>query len=281
VTGVRRVAGAEAFLAAAGPLLMADEIRHNLLLGLAHLLARRPDAYDDASMWIAAEGGETVGAALMTPPFNPVVARPRVPGALAALAGAMHAEGLRPPGVTAALPEAEGFAAAWSVRARGRALLHQAQRVYALHAVAAADPAPGRFREPRPDELPLLVGWARAFAAEAGMGGAEHADRMVEERLARPLGLVLWDDDGPVAMAGSAGETPGGVRVGPVYTPPARRGCGYASALVAELSRRLLAGGRRWCALYTDLANPTSNRIYQRIGYRPVCDSAMYDFATV
>jgi uncharacterized protein len=69
-----------------------------------------------------------------------------------------------------------------------------------------------------------------------------------------------------------------GIRIGPVYTPPALRRRGYASALVTELSRRLLDSGREYCVLYTDLANPTSNRIYQEVGYERVCDSAEYVF---
>jgi predicted GNAT family acetyltransferase len=79
-------------------------------------------------------------------------------------------------------------------------------------------------------------------------------------------------------MAGFGGWTPSGVRIGPVYTPPDLRGRGYASALTAELSAELLAGGRDYCFLYTDLANPTSNRIYQAIGYEFVCESAEYAF---
>jgi predicted GNAT family acetyltransferase len=92
-------------------------------------------------------------------------------------------------------------------------------------------------------------------------------------------GFALWDDaDATVSLSGFGGETPTGVRIGPVYTPPALRRRGYASALVAELSRRLLDSGRAYCFLYTDLANPTSNRIYQDVGYERVCDSAAYVF---
>ena len=78
--------------------------------------------------------------------------------------------------------------------------------------------------------------------------------------------------------AGFGGRTPNGARVGPVYTPPEFRRRGYASAVVAGVSRRLLDEGRRYCFLYTDLANPTSNRIYQDIGYEPACDSRDYRF---
>jgi predicted GNAT family acetyltransferase len=80
-------------------------------------------------------------------------------------------------------------------------------------------------------------------------------------------------------MAGFGGKTPSGMRVSWVYTPPEQRGHGYASALVAALTEQLLAAGNRCCFLYTDLANPTSNGIYQRIGYQPVCDAGHYTFS--
>jgi predicted GNAT family acetyltransferase len=79
-------------------------------------------------------------------------------------------------------------------------------------------------------------------------------------------------------MAGYAGPTPHGIRIGPVYTPPGQRGRGYASACVARLSQDMLDAGRTYCFLYTDLTNPTSNHIYQQIGYEPVCDVAEYRF---
>src|SRR5205823_10825158 len=103
---------------------------------------------------------------------------------------------------------------------------------------------------------------------------------MVDLRLeGRGAGLVLWDDGGPTSVAGFGGATPNGIRIGPVYTPPELRRRGYASALVAALSQRMLDQGRRLCFLYTDLSNPTSNRIYRAIGYEPVCDSKEYRFA--
>ena len=89
----------------------------------------------------------------------------------------------------------------------------------------------------------------------------------------------MWDNDGPVSMAGWTGKTLNGVRVTFVYTPPEFRRHGYASACVAALTQRLLDEGNRYCCLYTDLANPTSNRIYQQIGYRAVCDVADYALA--
>ncbi len=74
-----------------------------------------------------------------------------------------------------------------------------------------------------------------------------------------------------VHLTGANAVSFGAQRIGPVYTPPEHRGHGYASAAVAEISRRFLAAGSRPC-LFTDQANPVSNRIYQAIGYRPVVD---------
>ena len=101
----------------------------------------------------------------------------------------------------------------------------------------------------------------------------------VDRRLeGRGAGIAIWEDGESVSCAGFGGETPNGIRIGPVYTPPERRSHGYASALTAELSRQLLAAGRRYCFLYTDLGNRTSNRIYINIGYARVCDAAEYIF---
>jgi predicted GNAT family acetyltransferase len=114
-----------------------------------------------------------------------------------------------------------------------------------------------------------------------GRPGRDRAEATLEHRLSSPsAGILLWEDGGvPVSLAGWGGPTPNGIRVGPVYTPPELRGRGYATALSADLSQRLLdgrlfEGGRRFCFLYTDLANPTSNAIYERVGYRRVAESA-------
>jgi predicted GNAT family acetyltransferase len=106
---------------------------------------------------------------------------------------------------------------------------------------------------------------------ETGTVASGTAAQNVDARLAAGRALV-WEDRGPVSYAGSSTPAGGVVRIGPVYTPPAHRGRGYASALVAAISQLSLDRGAAACCLYTDLANPTSNRIYLAVGYRPLCD---------
>jgi len=126
----------------------------------------------------------------------------------------------------------------------------------------------------------LIADWLAAFAVEA-LGAQdtsprhEIADRWIDVPDRR---MYLWEDGGVVSLCGVSGETPHGIRVAPVYTPPELRGRGYASACVAAVSQAQLDAGRRYCFLFTDLANPTSNHIYRAVGYEPVCDVDEYRF---
>jgi predicted GNAT family acetyltransferase len=281
VITVKRTDDAAAFLAEAGDLLLADEARHNLLLGIAGTVRDSPDLYPLRSFWLGRHGGQVVGAAMRTPPYNLILARPFSPAALEALADAVSEE---LPGVVGCVPESEEFAELWATRAGIRARTNMRQGVYSLEQVEPLSPAPGSPRVATADDRELALRWWIAFGDEVlheGGPGRENAGTMIDHRLASPRsGILLWEDEGePVSLAGWGGPTPNGIRVGPVYTPPELRGRGYATAVTAELSQRLLdgrllEGGRRFCFLYTDLANPTSNAIYERIGYRRVAESA-------
>jgi uncharacterized protein len=278
---VELISDPSTFLDAAGPLLLEDEARHNLILGLAGTLRDHPEVYPDFRLWVVRSGNEPVGAALRTPPFNLVLARPREDAALEALADAIEGE---LPGVVGSVPEVHQFADLWAGRSDVQPHVHIAQGLYQLERVEPVTRPLGAMRDATPTDRPLLVDWYTAFVAEALGGDGPTADR-IEQQLDHRLhaddaGLVFWEDDGPVALAGFGGPTPNGIRIGPVYTPPERRNRGYGTALTADLSSRLLAGGRRFCFLYTDLSNPASNKIYERIGYRRICESAEVHFQT-
>jgi len=270
------------FLAASEPLLLADEPRHNLILGLAATLRDHPDLYSDRRLWLVGDAGETVGVALRTPPFNLVLARPRSHAALEALADAVAAQD-EPDGVVGAVPEVDAFLVAWARLTGREPSRRREQGIYALDHVEAVPAAPGAARPATLADEELARSWWRNFAVEA-LGEAEPDAESIAKNVHHRLvtdswGIALWEDAGRVvSLAGFGGQTPNGVRIGPVYTPPEFRGHGYATALVADLSARLLTSGKRFCFLYTDLANPTSNRIYARIGYRKVCESAEIAF---
>src|SRR5262249_23752284 len=124
--------------------------------------------------------------------------------------------------------------------------------------------------------------WYLAFEIEAFGESTSDARARVERVLATPTrGIYLWlVDDTPVCLTGYGSPTPHGIRIGPVYTPPALRGHGYASAFVAWTSQRLLDEGRQFVFLFTDLKNATANHIYQAIGYEAVIDVDDYKFSS-
>ena len=268
------------FLSVAGPLLLRDEARHNLILGLAGTVRDDPDVYPEHQLWIVETGDNVVGAALRTPPRGLVLARPDDEEALDALVAAITDQ---LPEVVGGVPESPMFAAAWSTKTGAAGRVRFAQGIYALSSVRSPVGVPGMARPAAVAELPLLVAWWRAFAVEALHDqdpDLEPIEQTVQHRFsASGWGLVVWEVAGePVSFAGFGAATPNGIRIGPVYTPPEQRGNGYASALVASVSADRLAAGSRFCFLYTDLANPTSNRIYERVGYEWVCESAEIAF---
>jgi hypothetical protein len=276
---VAELADPAEFLERAGPLLLADEARHNLILGIAGTLRDDPYLYREHGLWLVLECGEVVAAALRTPPHNLVLARPRVSRAQLALASAIPGP---LPGVTAALPEASGFAAAWEAKTGARRRVRVSQKIHALERVRPVEEVAGAARPATDSDRPLLRLWLRQFGIEAlgeQQQDEERTERILDHRLrSESAGFVLWEDGPPVSLAGFGGETPHGVRIGPVYTPPLLRGRGYGSAVTAAVSAERLAAGRRFCFLYTDAANPTSNKIYAEIGYEHVCDSVDYAF---
>ena len=281
---VRTVDDAADFLEAAAPLLLRDEARHNLMLGIVGRIASEPGSYPVFRLWLAEdEAGAVVGAASMTPPWPIVLARPAHEGAIEALVASASRDELPVTGVEGAVPEAHDFAAMWSASTGASARVHRGEGVYALDRVKPVPRVNGRARPAAEADRPLLGPWMVDFVAEALPGEPAMVDggrELVETRFSGPdAGLWIWEVGGRVvSVAGYSGPTPNGIRIGPVYTPPELRGHGYATALVAELSAWLLSNGRRFCFLFTDLANPTSNAIYGRIGYRQVCEAANIRF---
>jgi GNAT superfamily N-acetyltransferase len=221
-----------------------------------------------------------VGAAIRTPPWRLVLSEVDHPGAIHSLARDLGGADL--PGVVGPAAAAGHFAEAWhELRGRHPRLLRH-ERSFRLRRVIPPRPASGEMVRAQPEHRRILADWTEAFHDEALSNTPPQDYLAMADRWIRGLGRTayLWYDGGrPVSMTGAGGLTPRGIRVGPVYTPPADRGRGYASNLVAQVSQLLLDQGRTFVFLFTDLANPTSNKIYQDIGYEPVGDVDEWGFA--
>lgn len=273
------------FLTAAAPLTAATEARHNLLYGVAGTLVSEPAVHPDFRLWLVEEEGRPLAAAMRTLPYNVIVADARSEAAVDILAAAVAADDRDAPGAVGNVPTIGRFTEAWARVAATEVHLEMAQGVFAIERVRPVPNPRGASRPGTVADHDLLVAWFEAFTAEALPHEPSDRERLLaflDRRLASggpEGGIWLWERDGEVvAMSGYGGPTPSGIRIGPVYTPPDERGNGYATALVAAQSSWLLASGRRFCFLYTDLANPTSNAIYQRMGYVQVAEAAAYHF---
>jgi uncharacterized protein len=280
---VHRYDAADEFLDHAGEFLSAREAEHNLILGLSARLRHEPLVYGERPyLAVVADGGEVVAAALRTPPHNLVLSEIDDREALEPLAGDVRQVFESLPGVVGPKAHVEEFATAWKAATGAQGHRALAQRIFRAETVEQPDGVAGRMRPYEDADRELAIRWTDEFVAEAlpvSSPQPESSAGFVEQRQNDPDGgFGFWDDGEAVSMAGFGGPTPNGIRVGPVYTPPELRGRGYASALTAALTQELLDGGRRFCFLFTDLANPTSNRIYQRIGYRPVTDVDQWSF---
>ncbi len=268
----------EAFLEAAGSFLEADEAVHNVPLSVAGACRDDPGRYAGPNYFATVEEeGRIVGVASRTHPYRLLFYAP--PEVAAAVAEDLARAGHEPPGVHGPAPSADAFANAWCEPRGLQARRDKDLRAFLLDAVIPAPPTPGGMRPASEADLPLAESWYRAFEEEAMPGAPGNPPEEVARRNVRSGRLFLWEVGGrPVAQAAASGSTPNGVRVGSVYTPPAHRRRGYATALVGALSERLLAQGKRCCYLFTDLANPISNSIYPKVGYRPVGDYRDWDF---
>ena len=154
------------------------------------------------------------------------------------------------------------------------------ERLYELRSVAPPPPVAGEMRLADANDLDWVARWMFEFNREALPDEPltlDEARKHVSNRIGEGT-YYLWEDGTPVALAGHGRHTPHGCSIGPVYTPSEFRRRGYAAALTAALSQLLLDSGKQFTTLFTNLANPTSNSIYMKIGYRPVCDFDLYRF---
>ena len=261
--------GPAAFLERGLSWLLRSEDRHNLILSLAYARAASGVGIGEAFFATVEEGDRVVGCVARTPPYK-VLVTDMPTGAGAAVASRLGQAYHRIPAVLGPERAAAEVAGAWVDARGGRWSPGLEQRIYRLDAVRAPSGVSGALRPATEMDLGLAHEWGEGFARDAGVQFAIR--RASIEAWIEHGRLFIWEDSVPRSIAVAQGRTPNGIRVGYVYTPPEHRGRGYASACVAEVSRTMLERGVAFCVLYTDLSNPTSNAIYQRVGYYPIED---------
>ncbi|WP_328507821.1 GNAT family N-acetyltransferase [Streptomyces sp. NBC_00391] len=271
------------FLARAGDFLRSRPAPHTVQLTVTETLRTRgADAYGAGAPVFGRleRAGEVRATFFRTPPHR-LSLTPLTPEQADTLAARLSGLGHPLPGVGADHATATAFARAWQRHTGATPELRERQRLYRLGTLTPPRPLPeGRSRVAGEQDRDRLVRWHHEFAAAIAAAPVADAGSRAADRFADSH-VTFWEtpDGTPVSMAGMTPMTAGQIRVAPVYTPAPLRGRGYAGAVTAEVSRAALAAGATEVLLFADLANPTSNALYRRIGYVPVTDFAVYDFS--
>jgi predicted GNAT family acetyltransferase len=270
---IKLYSDADVFLHEAAGYLAVDPFSASVIAVNASRASRgQPRGLDD--FWATViDCGRVIGLAMHTPPRHLVVAR-MPDAAAAALADALAGRRRPISGVNGEVAAAASFAAAWQERTGEAAVVDMRMRMYRLKDLKPPGTVPGRSRRASVGDTGVVAEWAGAFHLEA-MPHAPGEDWLVwAARRINSDELYLWfDDNAPVAMAAHSAPTAGVARVGPVYTPPSMRRHGFGAAVTAATTEAALSAGAAHVVLYTDLSNPSSNGIYQAIGYRPDHDA--------
>jgi len=277
-----------AFYNATYDVLMRHEAQNMIPLGnlLIGYEGKDKEDWRDPANWYMATVADENGiqlTAIMTPPHN--IALYATDNKIDATAINCLIDGIADepiPGVLSEKSLARHFAEAHTTRKGKKFEIAMNQRIYELTEVNPSIPLIGTVRLSAEKDMPFLPFWCEAFYAAGTYGTTTMQIPSNPEpyryRISKNNLYILEYNGVPVSLAGLNREMQTVIGVGPVYTPPYYRGKGYASSCVAQISQLALDRGFTKCVLYTDLANPTSNSIYQKIGYKPIFDSLMLKF---
>lgn len=259
--------------------LLNDEILHNLQLGVSNTLINHPNRYKiKPYLAVVEQYRNIIAVAMMTLPYNLLLSQIKDLKAVDLIAQDLQQNYELLTNINAPVIEARAFAEQWCLLTGKSYKLKVPLRIFKLEQVEFFSRVKGNFRLATKNDKELLKCWHDAFCLEA-LGSIESdSESWVETRLQQGT-AYLWQDEIPVSISCSTRFTPNGAGINMVYTPPEYRKRGYASACVAALSQTLLNKGYKFCFLFTDLSNQTSNKIYQQIGYKPVADWNHYSFS--
>ena len=263
-----------------------DPIRTNVLGSFATSVVNDARIYDAYWWWLVNDGeGVVAGASMRTAPFGLQVGPMPVEGARKlASAVALEDDALPWLAGSQALVSAflESYVKSGSPRSSRRPVPGRKSFIYELEELVLPN-VEGQSRVATMDDFELVDQWSSDFHffVDGVAREADERDRASLITIVDEGAMSLWCvRNVVVAMAGRATPvaTPSGLvtRIGPVYTPAENRGRGYGSAVTASLCQDLLDHGSR-VMLYADADNPTSNGVYQRVGFRLLADVVQYD----
>ena len=267
-----------------GDLLGSDEARYGLVYGIARLVDANPHHYgeEDPFFCVVKDSSGISAMAWRTPPHPVGLAWHAGDSdeAVSLLIGAVHGRWAEIPGVTGHREVTDPFADRWCKSFGTSIISTMAQRMYRLDSVNDVPSVPGRMRLATLADKDLISRWKHAFVVEAGSPTSQN----MPERDATPFieqgTIYLWEySENPVSMVMKGRPTEHGMSITFAYTPMELRRNGYATACVASVCREILKSGYEFCTLYTDLSNRTSNSIYMKIGFKPLCDSVEHSFS--
>lgn len=268
--------GASEFLEITESFLTGNEAANSLILGYAMNQAAGVESVMATSFYAVEDGGQPVLAAMYTPGIWPALST----GDTTAAAALSEVLFEKYPDAQGAIGENEvvrSFVDRWQELSGYLCEARMRQRIYTCSSVRQIELPEGEARQARVEDLDVVFGWRQAFHAELDMTlGGDRASVNTQLEQGR---FFVWETDRPVSLAARGRKVGGGAVVNAVYTPPGLRGKGYASGVVAAVTRSILQDGLDYAYLFTDLDNPTSNSIYQKIGYEPIGDSTLWQFS--
>jgi len=258
--------------------LLEKQAQNCLGIGIIETLVNCPDVFQEYYLWLIEDNGAIKGVSWWTPP-HPIGLSEMPEIAIETLLEEVLHLPQQLSSVIGPKPQADLFRDSYIKKTQRTLLSSMEQRIYQASKATLPFEVQGQMRVATSNDLELVSKWSYAFAKDCGLGLDEERIKSIATRSIQQGNRFLWEINGLAsAMAGVSGPTPSGIRISSVYTPDNLRGRGYASAIVCGVTNRMISEGKRFCFLYTDLSNPTSNSIYQRLGYLPVCDSAHHSF---
>lgn len=269
------------------PFLLKNEAENNLLFGILNALKIDLHRYSEIPpILISISNNDVLElVSIRTPPFNQVISFTQDLTTIDFLVEELANKRTAIPGILGFKEGALKFVQQWTNKTNQTYYLDMQERIYQLKEVNPTTLGSHLFEPAIKSEAELVFEWTKAFIQEALTENSpdekSNLQKNIENAIERKMTYFLKVNDEIVSMAKKAGTTPNGQTINAVYTPPEYRRKGYGTEVVAKLSKKILDEGKKYCFLFTDLANPTSNKIYQKIGYQPIIDIDVYKFQEI